>query len=329
VTVIGDVARAYLDLRGLQMRMAVQLQSVRAGRDLLNVVQARFDRGIINELDVTLARRQLATAQAQIPPLRAQILAAQQTIAVLVGLFPEDLASELSPPGLIPPMPERIGPGIPLELIRRRPDIREAEWQLAGATARIGVATGLLFPQIVLTGGVGAQGLGSGFSPDVSQHIWSAGYGAFLPLLDFGVLDSQVKIADLQTREQLARYKQTVQSAVREVDTALESYAAQQDRLTGLEEAVIASQRATELATQRYDRGLTDFLNVIDAQRLEYDLEDQFAMAQTAVADEFVNLYRGLGGGWEQFQEPPVPRPLPAVMAMFQRLIAPASGQGQ
>jgi NodT family efflux transporter outer membrane factor (OMF) lipoprotein len=329
VTVLSDVARAYLDLRGLQMQLAVQLQSLRAEQDLLNVVQARFDRGIINELDVTLARRQLATVQAQIAPLRAQILASQQAIAVLLGLFPQDLASELSPPGLIPPMPDRIGPGIPLELIHRRPDIREAEWQLAGATARIGVATGLLFPQIVLSAGVGAQGLGSSWSPASSQHIWAAGYGAVLPLLDFGVLDSQVKIADLQTREQLIHYRQTIRAAVQDVDTALQSYDAQQQRLGALGEAVVASQRATELATQRYDRGLTDFLNVIDAQRQEYDLEDQFAVAQTSVANEFVNLYRGLGGGWEQFQEPPVPRPLPAVMAMFQRLISPQSSQGQ
>jgi NodT family efflux transporter outer membrane factor (OMF) lipoprotein len=327
VTVISDVARAYVDLRGLQMQLAVQLQSVRAAQDLLNVVQARFDRGIINELDVTLARRQLASAQAQIAPLRAQISAAQQAIAVLLGLFPEDLTSELSAPGLIPAMPDQIAPGIPVDLIRRRPDIREAEWELAGATARIGVATALLFPRIELTGGVGAQGIGSGLTPNSSQHIWSAGYSAALPLLDFGILDAQVKIADLQARQLLIRYKQTIQAAVQDVDTALDSYAAEQERLRSLGEAVVASQRATDLATQRYDRGLTDFLNVIDAQRQEYDLEDQFATAQTSVAEQFVGLYRGLGGGWEQFQEPSTPRPLPAAAALFQRLIRSGSGQ--
>jgi NodT family efflux transporter outer membrane factor (OMF) lipoprotein len=322
VTVISDVARAYVDLRGLQMQLAVQLQSVQAAQDLLNVVQARFDRGIINELDVTLARRQLGAVQSLVAPLEAQIGATRQVIAVLLGLFPEDLAAELKQPALIPQLPDRIAAGIPLDLIRRRPDVREAEWDVAGATARVGVATGLLFPQLVLTGGVGAQGVGSGFTPDRSQHIWSAGFGAVAPLLDFGVLDAQVKIADVEARQLLVRYKQTIQRAVQDVDTALESYTAQQQRLSSLGEAVIASQRATELATQRYDRGLTDFLNVIDAQRQEYDLEGQFAIAQTSVAEQFVGLYRGLGGGWEQFQEPPTPRPLPAVMAMFQRLIS-------
>jgi len=328
VAVIADVARAYVDLRGLQTQLAVQLQSLHAAQQLLSVVQARFDRGIINELDVTLARRQLASFQAQIAPLRAQISATQQRIAVLLGLFPEDLTAELAPPALIPAMPDKIAPGIPLELIRRRPDVREAEWELAGATARIGVATGQLFPQIVLTAGVGAQGLGAGLTPERSQHIWSAGYGALVPLLDFGVLDAQVKVADLRQRELLVHYKQTIQAAVQDVDTSLQSYAAQQERLIGLGEAVIASRRATELATERYDRGLTDFLNVIDAQRQEYDLDNQFAVAQMAAAEGFVNLYRGLGGGWEQFREPPVARPLPAVMAMFQRLISPSS-QGQ
>jgi len=329
VTVISDVVRAYVDLRGLQTQLAVQLQGIRAAQDLLNVVQARFDRGIINELDVTLARRQLATVQSQIAPLEAQIGATRQVIAVLLGLFPEDLASELSQPALIPQLPDRIATGIPLDLIRRRPDIRAAEWELASATARIGVATGQLFPQIVLTGASGAQELGPNFTLNNGQHIWSAGFATVAPLLDFGILDGQVKIADLQARELLVRYKQTIQAAVQDVDTALESYVAQQQRLSSLGEAVIASQRATELATQRYDRGLTDFLNVIDAQRQEYDLEDQFAIAQTSVAEQFVGLYRGLGGGWEQFQEPPTPRPLPAVMAMFQRLISPGGPKEQ
>jgi NodT family efflux transporter outer membrane factor (OMF) lipoprotein len=327
VTVISDVVRAYVDLRGLQTQLAVQLQSLHAAQDLLNVVQARFDRGIINELDLTLARRQFASVQAQIAPLQAQISAAQQVIAVLLGLFPEDLVSDLSAPTLIPAMPATIEAGIPIELIRRRPDIRAAEWDLAGATARIGVATGFLFPQVILTGGVGAQGIGAGFSPDNSQHIWSAGYSVYVPLLDFGVVDAQIKVADLQTQLLLVRYKQTIQSAVQDVDTALASYAAQQDRLRNLGEAVMASQRATELATQRYDRGLTDFLNVVDAQRQEYDLEDQFAVAQMSEAEEFVALYRGLGGGWEQYEEPPLARPLPAVMAAFEHLITSRNKQ--
>ncbi|HXW65649.1 MAG TPA: efflux transporter outer membrane subunit, partial [Burkholderiaceae bacterium] len=183
ITVIADVVRAYVDLRGLQLQLAVLQQNSRAAQKLLEFVQARFDRGITNELDVTLARRQLATLQAQIEPLHAQVEAAQYAIAVLVGRFPEEMKQELEPPALIPPVPEQITPGLPLDLIRRRPDIREAEWNVASATARIGIATANLFPQLSLTAGLGNQGQGFGYKPGSSQRIWSAGYAAIFPLL--------------------------------------------------------------------------------------------------------------------------------------------------
>lgn len=145
VSVIADVARAYLDMRGLQMQLAVLQENIRTSQKLVDLVQARFDRGITNELDLTLARRQLATLQAQREPLIAQIDAAQYTIAVLLGRFPEDLAQELAQPGMIPAIPEQIDAGLPLDLLRRRADIQQAERQLAASTARIGVATANLF----------------------------------------------------------------------------------------------------------------------------------------------------------------------------------------
>jgi NodT family efflux transporter outer membrane factor (OMF) lipoprotein len=328
VTVVADVARAYLDMRGLQTQLAVLRQNIRTAQKSLDLVQARFDRGITNELDVTLARRQQATLQAQLEPLAAQIKAAQYAIAVLLGQFPEDLAKELAKPDLIPQVPEKIDAGLPLDLVRRRPDIQEAERRLAGATARVGVATANLFPRLALTGGVGYQGQGLGVTPATNQFIWSAGVAAIWPLLDFGVLDAFVDIADLRTHELLINYKQTVLRGVQEVDGAISTYAAQQDRLRNLAEALAASQRAVSLAQQRYDRGLTDFLNVVDAERQQYDLEEQYAASQTAVAEQFVVLYKALGGGWEQYQSiPPIRQPQPAVVAAFRRVINPTDPQ--
>jgi NodT family efflux transporter outer membrane factor (OMF) lipoprotein len=324
ITVVADVARAYLDMRGLQMQLAVLRQNIRTAQQSLDLVQARFDRGIINELDVTLARRQLATLQAQVAPITSQISAAQYAIAVLLGQFPENLAKELEKPGLIPQVPEQVQAGLPLDLIRRRPDIREAERELAGATARIGVATANLFPRVAITAGAGSQGQGLGVTPVVNQSIWSAGVLATWPLLDFGTLDALVDVADLRTHELLVNYKRTVLNAVQEVDSAISSYAAQQDRLRNLGDALAASQRAVSLASQRYDRGLTDYLNVVDAERQEYDLAQQYAAAQVAVADEFVALYKGLGGGWENYQSiPPIRQPQPAIVAAFRRVLAP------
>jgi outer membrane protein TolC len=142
------------------------------------------------------------------------------------------------------------------------------------------------------------------------------------PLLDFGALDAQVDIAHLATQAQLANYRRTILTAVQQVDTSLEAYNGLQDRLVHLGEGVLAAQRAVELANERYERGLTDFLNVVDAQRELYDLQGQYAQAQVAQGEEFVQLYKNLGGGWEIYQSvPEIRRPQPAIIAAFRRAL--------
>jgi NodT family efflux transporter outer membrane factor (OMF) lipoprotein len=321
VSVIADVTRAYLDLRALQMQLAVVRKNIEVAEQYMNFVQERFDRGITNELDVTLARRELAQLQAQVAPLAARIDAARYVIAALIGEFPENLGKELARPGTLPALPGRIRPGLPIDLLRRRPDIVEAERQLAGATALIGVATANLFPAVALTSGVGHQAAIGGVP---INPIWSVGPAIGVPLLDFGQLDALVEKADFRARELLFNYKQTVLNAVREVDTAVAGYAAQEDRLRHLNDALIAARRAVSLAQQRFERGVTDSLNVIDAQRQEYVLEQEYVAAQATAAEQFVALYRSLGGGWEGYQSlPPIPEPLPAIAAVFKRLWAP------
>jgi NodT family efflux transporter outer membrane factor (OMF) lipoprotein len=322
VSVIADVARAYVDLRGLQVRAAVLDSATRALTESLRIVRIGYERGITNELDVTLATRELATIEAQAAPVHAQVHAAQYAIATLVGAYPEDLVRELSAAGMVPGVPDRVDAGLPLDLLRRRPDVEEAERELAGATARIGVATANLFPEIAVTGAIGFQKQSLPGSPSLGQHIWSAGPAAAWPLLDFGALDAQVEIADLQTRALLVSYKATIQAAVRDVDTDLEQYSAQQLSLDRLGTALVASQRAVTLASERYERGLTDYLNVVDAERQEYLIQEQYTDAQVAAAEQFIALYRSLGGGWENYQAlPPIHRPEPAIIAMFQRTL--------
>jgi NodT family efflux transporter outer membrane factor (OMF) lipoprotein len=323
ISVIADVARAYIDMRALQMQFAVLQKNTGVALDYFHLTEERFNRGITNELDLTLAKRQLATLEAEKAPLIAQIHAAQYVIAVLLGKFPEDLAKELEKPEMAPQLPEKIDAGLPIDLLRRRPDIQQAERELAGATARIGVATANLYPHLILSGAVGYQAQGLGVHPAVLSSIWSIGPAVELPLLDFGALDAQVDVADLRTRELLVNYKRTILNAVREVDTSIDSYAGQQDRLRNLSDALAASQRSVSLATERYDRGLTDSLNVIDAERVEYNLEQQYVSSQQAAAEQFIALYKALGGGWEQYQSfPPVRKPQPAVIAAFTRLLS-------
>jgi len=320
ITVVSNVARAYVDLRGLQMRTSVLHASIDTMRESQRVTRERYERGITNELDVTLATRELRVLESQVAPVEAQVSAAEYTIATLLGQYPEDLVTELSKPAMIPSVPAAVQAGLPLDLLRRRPEIIQAERELAGSTARLGVATANLFPQVSIAGAIGAQ---RQTSPAVGEHIWSAGAGAVWPLLDFGMLDAQVEIADLRTRAHLVSYRSTIQNAVKEVDTTWVAYAAQQERLEKLGDALAASQRAVTLANERYVRGLTDFLNLVDAERQQYEIEEQYTAAQLGTAEQFIALYRSLGGGWEHYQQlPPVHVPEPAVMAAFHRVLA-------
>ncbi|HEU5048462.1 MAG TPA: efflux transporter outer membrane subunit [Rickettsiales bacterium] len=323
ITIVADIVRTYADMRGLQMQQAVLEKNIEAAQRYVYFVKQRYDRGITNGLDLNIAMREQAGLEARRAPLMAQVKATQYTIAVLCGEFPENMVTELSKPGQIPPLPPELSTGVPLDLLRNRPDIREAERSLASATAHVGVAVADLFPHFSLTGGAGEQAYGLGLHPGQHSFIWSFGPSASMPLLDFGALDAAVHVADFQAHAQLQQYKQTVLNAVREADIAASDYAAQQERLKNLETALKASQQAVSIAAQRFDRGLTDSLNVIDAQRQQYDLEQQYVIAQQTAAERFVDLYKALGSGWEQYQKlPDVPTPLPAVIAALKRTVS-------
>ncbi|HEX4241038.1 MAG TPA: efflux transporter outer membrane subunit [Steroidobacteraceae bacterium] len=320
--VLANVARAYIDLRGFQMRSGVLHQADGVLRESLRIVTLRYQRGITNELDVALAKRELETLEAEIRPLEAQQSAAEYSIAVLLGEYPERLTAELGKPNLIPAVPGPAAPGTPVDLLRRRPDVQQAERQLASATARIGVATANLFPQVSAVAAIGSEGQGWGTAPALGKHIWSFGPAALWPVLDFGALDAQVDIAQLEARASLISYRKTLLNAVRSVDTALDEYDAEQDRLKHVGEALLAGQRAVDLANQRYDRGLTDFLNVVDAEREYYDLQEQYAADQVSAGEHFVDLYENLGGGWQSYTDvPAIRRPQPAIIAVFRRVL--------
>lgn len=316
ISVVADVVRAYVDVRSLQFRLEVARENAASQRRTADLVTVRFRRGLTNDLDVVLAERQLAATQSRIAPLEAAIAAAQRRVAVLSGMYPDALRKELSAARPLPAIPPRVAPGMPVTLLRRRPDIRQAERRLAAATARVGVATANLFPRVALTAGAGFDGQGLGQTPQVNNMIWSIGPTLYWPFLDFGQMDALVKIADYQTQQMYWTYMRTVVSAVQEVDDALTNYAAQQDSLAQLNSAVASSRAAVRLATGRYENGLTDFLNVLDAQRQLFDLEDQYAVAQQSVIYEFIAVYKALGGGWEGYEAPPpAAKPRPAVLA--------------
>lgn len=321
LSVVANVARSYLDMRVLQMEARLLQQEILVAEGSRDFIKLRYEHGLTNGLDLTLAQRELDILLSRLPPLITGISAAQDSIAVLLGQPPAEHDKQIS--GELPALPSGIEPGLPLDLLRRRPDIREAERQLAASTARIGVAIADLYPHLSFTAAVGIEAQGLGEGNPLASHIWSGGPSASWSVLDFGTLDGLVGIADWQSREQLARYKQTVLNAVREVDVAIGTYSATQDQLTHLSEALSSSQAALALAQERYQRGLTDFLNVIDAQRADYALKDQFVAAQGQAADAFVALFKSLGGGWKNHQTiPDITQPQPAVLAAARHLFA-------
>jgi NodT family efflux transporter outer membrane factor (OMF) lipoprotein len=321
VVIAADVARLYFDLRARQERLQILYRDIEASRKVLDLAQTRLDRGLTNELDVLLAKRQVETLQADVEPLKALIAANGYAIAVLVGEYPETIDRELRRPGAIPRLPPPAPVGLPINLLRRRPDIVEAERLLAAAVATIGAVTADLFPTLVLTAGGGAQGGPRSGSAVPITWIGSVGPALSAPFLDFGSLDALIEIADYRAHEFAMAYRQAILVAVQQVDEANAAYLAYRQSLRSLDLALDAARQATKVATERYDRGLTDFLNVLDAERQQFALEQQRAEVVRLQGDSFVALYKALGGGWPPNQSvPPIRHPDPAVVAGVKRL---------
>jgi NodT family efflux transporter outer membrane factor (OMF) lipoprotein len=321
VVIAADVARLYFDLRARQQRLQILNRDIDAARKVLDLAQTRLDRGLTNELDVLLAKRQVETLQADVEPLKALIAANGYAISVLVGEYPETIDRELRRPGAIPRLPARAPVGLPVDLLRRRPDIVEAERLLAAAVATIGARTADLFPTVALTAGAGAQGGPRSVSAVPITWIGSVGPAFSAPILDFGALDALIEIADYRAHELATAYKQSILIAVQQVDEANAAYLAYRQSVRSLDLALDAAHQATRVATERYDRGLTDFLNVLDAERQQFALEQQRAEIVRLEGDAFVALYKALGGGWPPNEIiPPIRHPDPAVIAAVKRL---------
>ena len=316
VSVIADVARAYIELRGFQAQIAVTRSNIESARRRLQFVQDRFNQGLTNELDVTLAQRQLAAFEAGLGPLTGQLQSTQYVIATLLGQYPETLVKELRAGGPAPRFPAKVPTGLPVGLLQRRADIQQAELEVGAATARMASAIADLFPRVAVTSAVGGQGGPRAATGTPITFIGGIGPALYWPVLDFGTLDARIEVADYRAREALLRYKANVLGAVQEVDQAISGYNAEQSRLNSLSRARSAAIDAVKLSSERYDRGLTDYLNVLDAERQQFELEAQYVISQRVAGVQLVALYKALGGGWEHYQAvPPIRTPEPAIAA--------------
>lgn len=299
VTLLAEVARNYVELRSSQRQATIARGNLQAQQETLELTRVRFTAGLVSDLDVARAEAQVQTTASQIPALEISSQQSVHLLSVLLGQEPNALVPELRRETSIPPSPPVVPVGLPSELLRRRPDVRRAEREIAGATARIGVATADLYPKFSITGLLGLQSSKVGNLGDSGSHYWSIIPGVSLPIFNFGRIRSNIAVQNAREEQALITYEQTVLTGLREVEDALVAFSKDQTRRQTLANAVTANRRAVDLANQLYRQGLTDFLSVLQAQRDLFASEDALIQIDRNVSSDFVALYKALGGGWE------------------------------
>jgi multidrug efflux system outer membrane protein len=295
VAVAAEAARSYFELRGIQQQMAVTERSLANARETLRLSEVRRDAGFGEEQDVASARARVAAVESSLPPLRSGLAQREHRLAVLAGVRPGELKTNLAPRPY-PALAKALPLGDPSTLLRRRPDVRVAERRLAAATAREGVAAADLFPRITVTGVLGLlAGRGSLFGTSDSRQ-WAITPSLSWAAFDIGSARARLRGTEAVTRETLATYEQTVLRALEEAENALVSYREQQRRLVSLVDQARESGRAASIARVRYKEGLVDFLQLLDAERTELQSQEAVAQAEAGVFTGVVGIYKSLGG---------------------------------
>jgi outer membrane protein, multidrug efflux system len=298
VSVIAEVARDYFILRGLQDQLSLTKRNAENEFSTLKLTRTRLEAGRGNELDTSRAEAQWQTTLSSIPTLEASIATTIYRLSVLTGRPPTALVDTLSPQAAAPELPLLSSIGTPEQLLRHRPDVRVAERQLAAATARVGVAMGDLFPKVTLVGEFGY--IAPGFS-DIGQSeskSYSVGPSISWAAFDLGRVFARIGSSRAQTDAALARYQGAVLGALEDTEGSLITYGRSQSRRDALRVAAAASDKAASLAQQRFEGGLIDFLEVLDAERTALSAELLLSQSRTDMATSLIAVYKALGAGW-------------------------------
>jgi len=303
VTLVADVASVYVNIRVLEKRIAIANDNVRSQRGSLGIANSRFNNGETSELDVSQARSTLAETEATIPQLQSSLGQAKYSLALLLGV-PPDQVDALLTEGEIPTAPTEVAIGIPADLLRRRPDVREAEYQAAAQSALVGVAEAQLYPAFSLSGtfGFASSSFGTASITDVtkwSSRTYSFGPSITLPIFNYGQLTNRVRQQDAALQAAILKYQFTVLQAQQEVETGLVQFLQGQVVVERCRVAVRAARETTGLSVVQYRDGATDYSDVLDAQQSQLRLEDSLAQAEGSVPLGLISVYRALGGGWQ------------------------------
>lgn len=300
-SVISEVARTYVELRGVQYRFAVAERNTANQEETWQLTLALLEGGRGTDLDIARALAQLETTRASIGPLQAAETEAINRLAILVGSESAELRAMLDVRQELPRPPELIAVDDPAGMLRRRPDIRAAERQLAAATARTGVAVADYFPRVTLSGSGGWRSTSLSDLGDSSAERYFFGPVISWAALDMGRVRAQVAANDARSEAALANWERAVQTALRETESALNRYSRTRETSARLRVAASASAKAADLARLRYRYGADSFLTVLDAERRLLEAEDLLAAAETDTSLAAVAVYKSLGGGWEPF----------------------------
>jgi outer membrane protein, multidrug efflux system len=301
LTLVSDMASAYFALLQLDLQLQITHETVKTQQDSVKLTNLRVEHGVATRLDVLQAQQVLDSANAQIPDLERRIAQEENAISILLGNYPQ--AVPRGRPLVEQPLPPEVPPGMPSSLIERRPDIREAEQVLVSANAQIGVAKAQFFPQIALTGsGGGSFGRSTAFSSLMGSQvgIWSYGAQVSQPILTGGALRGNLRAAESQHQQALISYRQTIQRAFGDVSDALIGYEKFHQVRVRQEDTVKDLQESVRLSEMRYKGGTTTYLEVLDGQRSLFSAELTLAEARGTEYQSLVQLYRALGGGWQQ-----------------------------
>ncbi len=303
VTAGAEVANAYLRLRTLQQRIAVADAEVSRQQRALSLVAARVRGGLVTGQDLEQQKSQLASAKAAIPPLKAEADAQIHALGVLTGDTPEALVAELSPAGALPPSPPRVPAGLPSDLLRRRPDIRAAERNVAAATADIGVATADLYPSFSLSAAPALVSTALATLLEWGSRSYSAGAAVNWPIFNGGRTRANIDASNARQERALIAYRKTILTALQDVEDALSEVDNDRRQAAGLEEALSTARRAEDIARTRYRGGLVTLSDVLQAQANRISLESQVIETKGALARDTVALFKALGGGWPELAQ--------------------------
>ncbi len=304
VSLTAEVARIYVVIRTLEERLQIAYENIRLQTESLNIASVRFRHGATSELDVTQAQSNLSDTQALVPVTQKQLRQAKNALSVLLGMPPSDLTKLLGEPGTIPVAPAQVMAGVPAELLRRRPDIRQAEQLAATRSALIGVAETDLYPSFSLLGTIGYQSSDTNDSsasdlPTSDSLTFSAGPAFRSNILNYGRIRNDVRIQDARYQQAIVNYQETVLRAYQEVEDAMVGFVQSREESTFREQGTTAAKRSSKLSVIQYREGAVDFQRVVDSDRVLVLQQDQWARTRGDIALNLIAMYKALGGGWE------------------------------